>query len=49
MPKFVMEGVLSYDNQLYYNVLYFPAMGILLTAQLIYKPMLVKMAAVWAR
>ena len=48
MPKFVMEGVLSYDNQLYYNVLYFPAMGILLTAQLIYKPMLVKMAAVWA-
>ena len=48
MPKFVMEGVLSYDNQLYYNALYFPAMGILLTAQLIYKPMLVKMAAVWA-
>ena len=34
MPKFVMEGVLSYDNQLYYNVLYFPAMGILLTAPL---------------
>ena len=25
MPKFVMEGVLSYDNQLYFNALYFPA------------------------
>ena len=31
MPKFVMEGVLSYDNQLYFNALYFPAQGILLT------------------
>ncbi len=48
MPKFVMEGVLSYDNQLYFNALYFPAQGILITAQLIYKPMLVRMAAVWA-
>ena len=26
-----MEGVLSYDNQLYFNALYFPAQGILLT------------------
>ena len=25
MPKFVMEGTLSYDNQLYFNALYFPA------------------------
>lgn len=47
MPKFVMEGTLSYDNQLYFNALYFPAQGILLTAQLIYKPMLVRMAEVW--
>ena len=30
MPKFVMEGVLSYDNQLYFNALYFPAQMILL-------------------
>ncbi len=42
-----MEGTLSYDNQLYFNALYFPAQGILLTAQLIYKPMLVRMAEVW--
>ena len=47
MPKFVMEGTLSYDNQLYFNALYFPAQGILLTAQLVYKPMLVRMAEVW--
>ncbi|WP_294421574.1 hypothetical protein [uncultured Senegalimassilia sp.] len=48
MPKFVMEGVLSYDNQLYYNALYFPAHAILLTSGFIYKPMLLKMANAWA-
>ena len=47
MPKFVMEGALTYDNQLFYNALYFPAMFILMTAQTIYKPMLVRMANVW--
>ncbi|MEG0620942.1 MAG: lipopolysaccharide biosynthesis protein [Raoultibacter sp.] len=48
MPKFVMEGVLSYDNQLYFNALYFPAQGILLTIGLIYKPQLVRMTNLWA-
>lgn len=48
MPKFVMEGVLSYDNQLYFNAIYFPAHGLLLMSQLIYRPLLVRMAAVWA-
>lgn len=48
MPKFVMEGVLSYDSQLYFNALYFPAHGILLTAGFIYKPLLLRMANVWA-
>lgn len=48
MPKFVMEGALEYDNQLYYNALYFPAHAILLTSGFIYKPMLVRMAAAWA-
>lgn len=47
MPKFVMEGMLSYDNQLYFNALYFPAQGILLMVQLVYKPLLVRMANVW--
>ncbi len=48
MPKFVMEGVLAYDNQLYYNALYFPAHAILLTSGFIYKPLLLRMAAAWA-
>lgn len=48
MPKFVMEGTLSYDNQLYFNALYFPAQAILLTVGFIYKPLLVRMAQAWA-
>lgn len=48
MPKFVMEGVLSYDNQLYFNALYFPAQAILLSIGLIYKPMLVSMTQAWS-
>ena len=48
MPKFMMEGVLTYDNQLFFNALYFPAQAILMTVGLIYKPLLVKMAAAWA-
>lgn len=48
MPKFVMEGMLSYDNQLYFNALYFPAQTILMTVGFIYKPLLVRMANAWA-
>lgn len=48
MPKFVMEGVLTYDNQLYFNALYFPAQAVLLMAGFIYKPLLVRMANAWA-
>ncbi len=49
MPKFVMQGAgLPYDNQLYFNALYFPAQAILITVQLIYRPLLVKMANAWA-
>lgn len=47
MPKFVMEGSLAYENQLYYNALYFPAQMILIGAQLVYKPLLLRMAGVW--
>lgn len=47
MPKFVMEGILSYDNQLYFNALYFPSQTILLITGLIYKPMLVRMTEAW--
>lgn len=47
IPKFMMEGVLSYDNQLYYNALYFPAQAILITVGFIYKPLLTRMADAW--
>lgn len=47
MPRFVMEGVLSYDNQLYFSALYFPAQAILILIQLIYRPQLVRMANLW--
>lgn len=47
-PKFVMELTLPYDNQLYFNAMYFPAQAILLIVGLIYKPQLVRMAATWA-
>jgi len=49
LPKFVMQGAqLPYENQLYFNALYFPAQAILITVQLIYRPLLVKMAQAWA-
>lgn len=48
MPKFAMEGALSYDNQLYYNAIYFPAHAIIMTIGFIYKPQLVRLANVWA-
>ncbi len=47
VPKFAMEGSLSYDNQLYYNAMYFPAHSILMVAGFIYKPQLVRLAKIW--
>ena len=47
MPKFAMEGVLSYDNQLYYNAMYFPAHTILMISAFVYKPQLVRLARIW--
>jgi len=47
MPKFLMEGMLTYDNQLYFNALYFPAMAILLIVGFLYKPLLGRMADTW--
>ena len=48
MPKFVMEGALSYDNQLFFNAMYFPAQAILISLQFVYRPQLVRMANLWA-
>lgn len=47
MPKFMMEGTLSYDNQLYFNALYFPAQTILMVVGFLYKPLLARMADTW--
>lgn len=48
LPKFAMEGTLSYDNQLYYNALFFPSQMILMLFGFIYKPQLVRLATIWA-
>ncbi len=47
MPKIFMEGMLDYNAQLYFNALYFPAQMILIIGQLVYKPLIIKMASVW--
>lgn len=47
VPKFAMEGSLSYDNQLYYNAMYFPAHTILMISAFVYKPQLVRLANIW--
>ena len=46
-PKFAMEGVLSYDSQVYFNAIYFPAQMILMVVGFVYKPQLVRIANVW--
>ena len=48
VPKFAMEGMLPYDSQLYFNALFFPAQGILLTAGFLYKPQLLRLANIWS-
>lgn len=48
MPKFVMEGMLPYENQLFFNALYFPAQGILLAISFVYKPQLLRLASIWS-
>ncbi len=47
MPKFSMEGVLSYDNQLYFNALFSPAHIIIMVIGFIYKPQLMRLAEIW--
>ena len=48
MPKFAMEGTLSYDNQLYFNALFSPAHIIIMAIGFIYKPQLMRLAEIWA-
>ena len=44
VPKFAIEGALTYNDQLYFNAMYFPARGIVAMTGLVYKPQLVRMA-----
>lgn len=48
-PKFIMETILDYQQQLYFNALYFPAMAIVLVAALVYKPQLMKLSMLWTQ
>ena len=48
VPKLVMESCLSYDNQLYFNAMYFPTHSIIMMAGIMYKPQLVRLAQLWA-
>ena len=48
MPKFSMEGMLPYDNQLYFNALFSPAHVIIMVIGFVYKPQLMRLAEIWA-
>lgn len=47
VPKFVMERTLSYDNQTYFNAIYFCSNSILMMAGLVYKPQIVRLSSIW--
>lgn len=48
VPKLVMQSVLSYDNQLYFNAMYFPTHSIIMVGSMLYKPQLVRLANIWS-
>ena len=47
MPKFAMEGVLPYEDQVFFSAIYFPAQKALMVVGFIYKPQLVRLANIW--
>ena len=47
VPKFLMEGALPYEDQVYFSALYFPAQMTLMAVGFIYKPQLVRLATIW--
>ena len=49
MPKFAMEGALAYENQLYYLALNATSQMVFVLAGLVYRPQLVRLAALWAQ
>lgn len=47
MPKFAMEGVLPYEDQVYFSAIYFPAQMALMCVGFVYKPQLTNLATIW--
>lgn len=48
VPRFAIEGFLTYEDQLFFNAMYFPARFIVMVAGLAYKPQIVRLAGIWA-
>ena len=48
MPKFAIENMLTYDDQFYFNVLYFAAQGNTTLSAVVYKPQLLRLADIWS-
>ena len=48
MPKFAIENMLTYDDQFYFNVLYFAAQGNTTVSAFVYKPQLLRLADIWS-
>ena len=48
MPKFAIESLLTYDDQFYFNVLYFAAQGNTTFSAFVYKPQLLRLADIWS-
>ena len=47
VPKFAMEGVLPYEDQVFFSAIYFPAQKALMVVGFVYKPQLVRLANIW--
>ena len=48
VPKYAMEGTLSYDSQIYFSALAFPAQSMLMIVGFIYRPQLLRIATIWS-
>lgn len=47
LPKFAMENVLPYGDQVYFNAIYFGSNAILMAGGFVYKPQLLRIAELW--
>ncbi len=47
LPKYAMEASLPYDDQVYFNAIYFGSNAILMAGGFVYKPQLLRIAELW--